>query len=127
MGETRDTCARMFAASLLSLQEVPKSNERNPQRTFFLWFVDLNKSKAWLKDHYSKTIGLIIERRLFEQSRKSLLLRKVERSDVKEDTEGLLTEWERNSLASLHSVLEALTVVETRVVLDSFLLDHFPS
>ncbi|WFD47782.1 RNA polymerase III subunit C82 [Malassezia furfur] len=117
----------MFAASLLSLQEVPKSNERNPQRTFFLWFVDLNKSKAWLKDHYSKTIGLIIERRLFEQSRKSLLLRKVERSDVKEDTEGLLTEWERNSLASLHSVLEALTVVETRVVLDSFLLDHFPS
>ena len=26
MGETRDVCARLFAASLLSLQEIPKGN-----------------------------------------------------------------------------------------------------
>lgn len=127
MGETRDICARLFASSLLSLQEVPKSNERNPQRTFFLWFVDFPKCKAWLQDHFCKTLGQIIRRRLFEQNRKGLLLRKSERSDVKEDADGLLTDWERTSLASLHTVLEALTVVETRVVVDKFLLDHFPS
>ncbi|WFD43158.1 RNA polymerase III subunit C82 [Malassezia psittaci] len=126
MGETRDLCARMFAASLLSLQEVPKSNERNPQRTFFLWFVDFRKCKTWLSDHYCKTIGRLIQRRLFERSRKSLLLRKLERSDVKEDTDGLLTDWERESLAVLHTVLESLATVEVRVVLSNFLLDHFP-
>ena len=126
MGETRDLCARMFAASLLSLQEVPKSNERNPQRTFFLWFVDFRKCKTWLSDHYCKIIACLIQRRLFEQSRKSLLLRKLERSDVKEDTDGLLTDWERDSLAILRTVLESLTTVAVRVVLSNFLLDHFP-
>lgn len=125
MGETRDICSRLFAASILSLQEVPKSNERNPQRTFFLWFVDLTKCKAWLQDHYCKTLVQLGRRRIFEQNRKGLLLRKSERSDVKEDTDGLLTDWERNSLTSLHMVQEALTVTETRVVLDNFLLSYF--
>lgn len=125
IGETRDICSRLFAASLLSLQEVPKSNERNPQRTFYLWFVDVAKCKAWLQDHYNKTLMQLIRRRLFEQRRKASLLRKAERSDVKEDSEDLLADWEYASLATLRSIEEGLTVVETRIVWDTFLLGHF--
>lgn len=44
---------------------------------------------------------------------------------MKEDTDGLLTEWERKNLAALHHIQEAITVAETRVVLDTFLLGHF--
>ncbi|WFD06590.1 RNA polymerase III subunit C82 [Malassezia vespertilionis] len=125
MGETRDICGRLFAASLLSLQEVPKSNERNPQRTFFLWFVDLPKCSAWLLDHYYQTLLQVSRRRVYEQRLKSALIRKAERSDVKEDADGLLAEWERNSLAALRKVQEALTVVESRVILCAFVQRHF--
>jgi len=109
----------------LSLQEVPKSNERNPQRTFFLWFVDVLKCKSWLLDQLYKTLVQLSRRRLYEQSQRTLLLQKSERTDVREDAVGLLTDWERKELASLQSVQEAITVAETRVVRDVFLLQHF--
>ncbi|MCO5549725.1 hypothetical protein L7F22_003198 [Adiantum nelumboides] len=35
MSETRDVCARLFAAGLLSLQEIPKASERVAARSFF--------------------------------------------------------------------------------------------
>ncbi|WFD22726.1 RNA polymerase III subunit C82 [Malassezia equina] len=125
MGETRDVCSRLFASSILSLQEVPKGSERNPQRTFFLWFVDVNKCKAWLLDHLYKTLGQLSRRRLYEQARKASLLRKAERTDVREAAEALLTDWERKELASLQSLLEAITVAEARVLRDAFILQHF--
>lgn len=125
MAETRDICSRMFAASLLSLQEVPKSSERNPQRTFFLWFVDLAKCKAWLQDQLYRALVQLSRRRLMEQARKAPLLHKAERTDVKEDAESLLTDWEKQQLASLQSVSVAVTVAEARVMQDVFIMQHF--
>lgn len=125
MGETRDICSRLFAASILSLQEVPKSNERNPQRTFFLWYVDAVHCKSWLQDQLHRTLIQLSRRRLYEQSQKTSLLRKSERTDVREDANSLLTDWERNELASLRTVEEAITVAEARVVRDTFVLQHF--
>ena len=124
MSETRDICSRMFAASILSLQEVPKSNERNPQRTFFLWFVDLSKCKSWLLDQLYRTLIQLSRRRLYEEANKSSLLEKSERTDVREDAESLLTEWERNEMQSLRSVQAAITVAEARVVQDIFNLQN---
>ena len=125
MGETRDICSRLFAASILRLQEVPKSNERNPQRTFFLWYVDAVHCKSWLQDQLHRTLIQLSRRRLYEQSQKASLLRKSERTDVREDANSLLTDWERNELASLRAVEEAITVAEARVVRDTFVLQHF--
>ena len=53
------------------------------------------------------------------------MLRKSERTDVREDANSLLTDWERNELASLRAVEEAITVAEARVVRDTFVLQHF--
>ena len=125
MGETRDICSRLFAASILRLQEVPKSNERNPQRTFFLWYVDAVHCKSWLQDQLHRTLIQLSRRRLYEQSQKASLLRKSERTDVREDANSLLTDWERNELASMRTVEEAITVAEARVVRDTFVLQHF--
>lgn len=125
IGETRDICSRLFAATLLSLQEVPKSNERNPQRTFFLWFVDLPRCKTWLIDHLFRTLIQMSTIRVAERQKHAALLRKAERSDVKEDTEGLLAEWERKELNALRGKLEAVTVAEGRADLDVFIMRHF--
>ena len=125
IGETRDICSRLFAASLLSLQEVPKSNERNPQRTFFLWFVDVPRCKTWLIDHLYRTLAQLGALRVAERQKHVALLRKAERSDVKEDTDGLLADWERKELSGLRETLEAITVAEGRADLDVFIMRLF--
>lgn len=125
MGETRDVCSRLFAASLLSLQEIPKSNERNPQRTFFLWFVDVPKCKTWMLDHLYRTLLQLSQHRICSLRDNAPLLRKSERLDVKEDAHALLADWERAELAGVNTMLENIAVAEGRVDLDIFIMRHF--
>lgn len=37
--DVRPLLANLSADSLISIQEVPKSADRNPTRTFYLWWV----------------------------------------------------------------------------------------
>ncbi|SPO23626.1 related to RPC82 - RNA polymerase III subunit C82 [Ustilago trichophora] len=122
ISETRDLCSRLFHASLLGLQEVPKTKDRDPAKTFFLWFVDEAKCRAWLLDHLYQSLARLGQRRNEEMRRQMPLLRKVERSDVKLDTVGLLTEWERESWERLQTVLQMLTVAEMRTEMDVFIM-----
>ncbi|TKY85531.1 hypothetical protein EX895_005693 [Sporisorium graminicola] len=122
ISETRDLCSRLFHASLLGLQEVPKTKDRDPAKTFFLWFVDEAKCRAWLLDHLYQSLARLGQRRNKEMRKQIALLRKVERSDVKMDTAGLLTEWERESWTRLQSVLQTLTVAEMRTEMDVFVM-----
>ncbi|EST05329.1 RNA polymerase III subunit RPC82-related, helix-turn-helix [Kalmanozyma brasiliensis GHG001] len=127
ISETRDLCSRLFHASLLGLQEVPKTKDRDPAKTFFLWFVDEAKCRAWLLDHLYQSLARLGQRRNDEMRRQMPLLRKVERSDVKLDTVGLLTEWERESWARLQNTLQMLTVAEMRVEMDVFVMRDLAS
>ena len=87
--------------------------------------MDAVHCKSWLQDQLHRTLIQLSRRRLYEQSQKTSLLRKSERTDVREDANSLLTDWERNELASLRAVEEAITVAEARVVRDTFVLQHF--
>ncbi|KAJ1026931.1 hypothetical protein NDA16_002224 [Ustilago loliicola] len=122
ISETRDLCSRLFHASLLGLQEVPKTKDRDPAKTFFLWFVDEAKCRAWLLDHLYQSLARLGQRRNEEMRRQMPLLRKVERSDVKLDTVGLLTEWERETWDRLQRVLQMLTAAEMRTEMDVFVM-----
>lgn len=122
ISETRDLCSRLFHASLLGLQEVPKTKDRDPAKTFFLWFVDEAKCRAWLLDHLYQSLARLGQRRNEEMRRQLTLLRKVERTDVKLDTAGLLTDWERENWDRLQRVLQTLTVAEMRTEMDVFVL-----
>ncbi|KAN0060938.1 RNA polymerase III subunit C82 [Thecaphora frezii] len=122
INETRDICSRLFASSLLGLQEIPKTKDRDPAKTFFLWFVDEEKSRAWLVDRLYQTLARLGQRRNEEMRRQAPLLRKVERTDVKSDTVGLLSEWEREIWQRLDMVLKTISVAEMRVEMDVFVL-----
>lgn len=125
--ETRDVCARMFASSLISMQEVPRSADRgNAQRTFFLWFIDEAKSRAWLLDHLYKTLARHGQRRREEARKLESLTRKAERTDVKNATESLLAEHEQRALERLDLSLTKLTVAEMRCDLDAFTVCMLP-
>ncbi|KAI0807185.1 RNA polymerase III subunit RPC82-domain-containing protein [Fomes fomentarius] len=122
--DVRPLLSAMSAESLVSLQEVPKSADRNPTRMFFLWFVDLQKAYNVLLGNMYKTLFNIAARRQAEQDEPNLkaVLEKRQRSDVSQDEERLLTRNERELLAQWERKREKLTVLEMRVEETVFIL-----
>lgn len=122
--DVRPLLSAMAADSIVSLQEVPKSADRNPARTFFLWYVDLQKAYTVLVGHLYKTLYNIILRRQSEQEEPLLkaVLEKRQRTDVIQDEERLLTRNERELLSQWEKKREKLTVLEMRVEESVFIL-----
>ncbi len=144
--DVRSLLSSMSAESLVSLQEVPKSADRNPTRMFYLWYalvllyavdarlilfmgdgfryVDLQKAYNVLLGNLYKTLYNIAARRQAEQEESNLkaVLEKRQRSDVRQDEERLLTRNERELLVQWEKKSEKLTVLEMRVEETVFIL-----
>ncbi|KAG6909829.1 hypothetical protein DXG01_015102 [Tephrocybe rancida] len=121
--EVRPLLAALAADSLISTQEVPKSADRNPTRTFYLWHVDLNKAYSAILGSLYKTLYNIEMRRRAEMdvSEVKAVLEKRERSDVSQD-ESLLSRLERDILNEWELKQKRLTVLEMRVEETVFIL-----
>ncbi|KAI0340517.1 hypothetical protein BDW22DRAFT_1359908 [Trametopsis cervina] len=122
--DVRPLLSVMSAESLVSLQEVAKSADRNPTRTFFLWYVDLQKAYTVAIGDLYKTLYNVSRRRQVEEEEPVLraVLEKRQRSDVSQDEERLLTRNEREVLARWEKKREKLTVLEMRVEESVFIL-----
>ncbi|KAF9792413.1 hypothetical protein BJ322DRAFT_998384 [Thelephora terrestris] len=107
----------LSADNFISLQEVPRGADRNPTRTFFLWYVDLRKAYATLLRSAYKTLYNIGVRRQSEAEEPLVkaIVEKSQRSDVSQDVERLLTRNEREELVAWEKRRDELTLVETRV------------
>ncbi|KAF8503747.1 hypothetical protein F5888DRAFT_1897599 [Russula emetica] len=114
--DVRPLLSAMSTESLISIQEVPKSADRNPTRMFYLWYVDLSKACSVLLGNLYKTLYNINVRKQAETEEASVkaVLEKRERSDVSQD-EGLLTRNERETLKEWELKIEKLSVLEARV------------
>lgn len=135
--DVRPLLSAMSAESLISIQEVPKSADRNPTRMFYLWsaylsirlvepydqfraifsrYVDLPKACSVLLGNLYKTLYNINVRKQAEtnEARVTAVLEKRERSDVSQD-ERLLTRNERETLREWELRIEKLSVLELRV------------
>lgn len=139
--DVRPLLVALSADSLISTQEVPKSADRNPARTFYLWYletifklifmlkktsiryVDLQKAFSVILGNVYKTLYNIMARRRAEReiSDVSIVLDKCERSDVSQD-ESLLTRLERDLLKEWQTKQTKLGVLEMRVEEIIFLL-----
>jgi len=126
--DVRPLLSAMSAESLISIQEVPKSADRNPTRMFYLWYVDLPKACSVLLRNLYKTLYNINVRKQAETEEPSVkgVLEKRERRDVSRD-EGLLTRNERETLKEWESRMEKLTVLEARVEQAVFILKDLGS
>ncbi|KAF8580680.1 hypothetical protein K439DRAFT_1636837 [Ramaria rubella] len=114
--DVRPLLSSLSADSLISLQEIPKGNDRNPARTFYLWFVDLKKAYSVLLGNIHKSLYNILSRKVAEEDDpvvKSVLEKKA-RSDVMTD-ESLLSRTEREVLREFEGKRERLGVLERRV------------
>ena len=138
--DVRPLLMALSTDSLISMQEVPKSADRNPTRTFYLWsvcysretntseaircrYVDLRKAYSMLLVDMYKTLYNISLRRQSECEVPEIksVLEKRERIDVSQD-ETLLSRLERELLKGWEEGQERLSVLEMRVEECAFIL-----
>jgi DNA-directed RNA polymerase III subunit RPC3 len=117
--DTRENISKLAAASFIEPQEVPRSADRAPSRTFFLWFVDYPKVIQALLRHHYKALAAIQAQKDYQLGAKKALVEK--RNKNRFDDSGL-TVSDRFQLKELEKVLEALTVGEMRIDQDIFVL-----
>ncbi|GAA5898808.1 hypothetical protein JCM5296_005613 [Sporobolomyces johnsonii] len=122
--DARETLGRLSDASLIEPQEVPRSADRAPSRTIYLWFVDFNKVVTALVGHHYKALANVQAQRIRQLELHRGLVEKRERSDVRADP-GLLTKRDREGIAELDQALEALAVAEMRIDEQLFVLREF--
>ncbi|TDL27244.1 hypothetical protein BD410DRAFT_761941 [Rickenella mellea] len=121
--DMRPLLTSLSADSLVSVQEVPKGADRNPIRTFYIWYVDLHKAYTVILGNLYKTLYNIGARRRAEEedSRVKPVLEKCERSDVRDDA-SLLNRVEREVLKDWEDRRDKLTILEMRVEEAVFIL-----
>lgn len=120
--DAREVLGRLAAGALIEQQEVPRSADRAPARTFFLWYVDYPKVVAALLDHQYKALSNLQAQKAFQLAANKGLVEKRERSDVRLDPDNLLSQADKDNGAALDTKLEALTVAEMRIDRDIFVL-----
>ena len=72
----------LHKAGMIGLQEVPRDNSRNPQRTNFLWFFDPERCKAKILEETYKTMARCLRRVRVEGEKVKGTIEKASRSDV---------------------------------------------
>lgn len=112
--DVRVITAALSASSLLELQEVPRSADRAPSRTFYLWHVDLARAYAAMISHLYKTMANLIQRKAAELEKKRGLVERRNRVDVRESGGELLGEVDKKEGKELDDKLLKLTLAEMR-------------
>ncbi|KAG8991695.1 RNA polymerase III subunit C82, partial [Tulasnella sp. 427] len=117
----RPLLTRLSAASLVSLQEVPKSADRNPSRTYYLWYVDLAKAYSNLLSALYQTLANIVARTVEEESQVRPSLDKRDRTDLN-GQEHLLNRHDLAVLNVWEEKQERLHILAMRVEENVFIL-----
>ncbi|XP_027004766.1 DNA-directed RNA polymerase III subunit RPC3 isoform X2 [Tachysurus fulvidraco] len=70
--EAKDMLYTLLSENLVQLQEIPKTPDHAPSRTFYLYTVNQLPTARLLLQNCYKTVGNLIERRLFETKENKL-------------------------------------------------------
>ncbi|NWY08121.1 RPC3 polymerase, partial [Nothoprocta ornata] len=128
--EAKDMLYKMLSENLVSLQEIPKTPDHAPSRTFYLYTVNVLSSARMLLHRCYKTVANLIERRQFETKENKRLLEKSQRVEAilasmqatgaeegqLQEIEEMITAPERQQLETLkRNVNKCVGVVGTEV------------
>ncbi|KAF9159531.1 RNA polymerase III subunit C82 [Actinomortierella ambigua] len=112
--DVREKLTTLYTFGVLNMQEVPKSADRAPSRTFYLWEVLPDRACEALVEKLIHTMANLRQRRFVERSKRHVLLEKCERTDVQAN-DGLLNMGDKRELEALNNMLEMLEVQELRI------------
>ncbi|KAK7797862.1 hypothetical protein U0070_010626 [Myodes glareolus] len=80
--EAKDMLYKMLSENFISLQEIPKTPDHAPSRTFYLYTVNVLSAARMLLHRCYKSIANLIERRQFETKENKRLLEKSQRVEA---------------------------------------------
>lgn len=119
--ETRERLYQLLQYGLLHMQEVPKTADHAPSRTFFLWTIPLALVYARLSELALKMWINLRERALLHRNKNEMLILKSERSDVAANP-ALLADAEQRQLRGLQRTLDRLDGHGNRIAEELLLL-----
>lgn len=137
--EAKDMLYTLLSENLVQLQEIPKTPDYAPSRTFYLYTVNQLPTARLLLQHCYKTVGNLIERRLYETKENKRLLEKSQRIEAilaslqttgaegaqLTEVEEMITAPERQQLESLRHHINKLDSSENQVDESIFLLESY--
>lgn len=94
----------------LDLQEIPRSQDRAPSKTIFLWFHCPTRAYRLLIERIEKAITRLLQRIQAERENHPILLAKLSREDVKLNENLYLTPQEKLEISQLRSIEEKAMV-----------------
>jgi len=104
----RSYLTALHTPGMIQLQEVPRDNSRNPQRTMFLWYLDIERCKAKLLQETYKSMARCLQRARVEGDRVKGTVEKATRSDVVGREEELLAPQELEALKKWREMEEKI-------------------
>ncbi|XP_052475262.1 DNA-directed RNA polymerase III subunit RPC3 [Carassius gibelio] len=137
--EAKDMLYTLLSENLVQLQEIPKTPDYAPSRTFYLYTVNQLPTARLLLQHCYKTVCNLIERRLYETKENKRLLEKSQRIEAilaslqateaeaaqLTEVEEMITVPERQQLESLRHHINKLDSSENQVDESIFLLESY--
>ncbi|KAG7237690.1 hypothetical protein INR49_032136 [Caranx melampygus] len=137
--EAKDMLYTLLSQNLVQLQEIPKTPDYAPSRTFYLYTVNQLSTARMLLQNCYKTVANLIERRLFESKESKRLLEKSQRIEAilaslqasgaepeqLTEVEEMITPPERQQLESLRLHINKLDSAENQVDETIFLLESY--
>lgn len=137
--EAKDMLYRMLSENLVALQEIPKTPDHAPSRTFYLYTVNVPAAARMLLHRCYKSVANLMERRQYETRENKRLLEKSQRVEAilaslqatgagdtqLQDIEEMITGPERHQLDTLKRNVNKLDASETQVDETIFVLESF--
>ncbi|XP_072536723.1 DNA-directed RNA polymerase III subunit RPC3 [Salminus brasiliensis] len=137
--EAKDMLYTLLSENLVQLQEIPKTPDFAPSRTFYLYTVNQLPTARLLLQNCYKAVGNLIERRLFETKENKRHLEKSQRIEAilaslqasgadgsqLADVEEMITAPERQQLEALRHHINKLDSSENQVDETIFLLESY--
>lgn len=121
--ETRDRLYKMLKMGLVHLQEVPRTQDHAPSRTFFLWTIPEATLMTLHRQRLIQVICNAVERMQKERQVNEMLISKSERLDVVANPK-LLSEGEQKQLSALRRNLNRLSSAVYRCLTEYALFIH---
>ncbi|XP_053743436.1 DNA-directed RNA polymerase III subunit RPC3 isoform X1 [Synchiropus splendidus] len=137
--EAKDMLYTLLSHNLVQLQEIPKTPDFAPSRTFYLYTVNQLPTARMLLQNCYKAVANLIERRLFETNNNKRLLEKSQRIEAilaslqasgaepeqLTEVEEMITAPEKQQLDSLRLHINKLDSAENQVDETMFLLESY--
>ncbi|KAI9775081.1 MAG: RNA polymerase III subunit C82 [Geoglossum umbratile] len=113
--ETRAALTSLYESGFIQLQEVPRDANRQPSRTIYLWYFDVESCRQLVLQDCYKAMARCLQRANAEKGKMRPLLAKAERTDVVGREEHYLSKIERAALQSWKEKEERLLGQVTRL------------